>query len=211
MSILSIASQFNNFFKPSLSRPFIIYESGALTATTPLELEQYTAIAFDAVYRYGYRNETKIPYQPLENGSYTTDSVLDTPFTLNVTGAITMVFNDSVVYDYASIEDVTDSLLYYLQSLDQVVIFKTQPFFTTYSPMHLSGFNYDISPDNITLYADMVFQQVRSASTGSITAGQPTLNNSKTLTNPTNTNIQDTGIVAPNSNPNASSTLIQSQ
>lgn len=207
MSIISIIPQITNFFKINLSKPFIIYEIDALTATTPAELEQYIAIAFDAVYNYGYRNETKIPYQPLENGAYTTDSVLDNPFTLRATGAITMAFDNSVVSDYSSIEDVTDNLLYYLQSLDQVAIIKTQPFFTTYSPMHLVSFEYEVSPDNITLYADMTFQEVRSASEGSITPGQSTLNNGKTVSNPTNTNIQDGGIVAPNSNPTTSSTL----
>lgn len=208
MSITSIPSQFSNFFKSKIGQPFIIYEIDALTAKTPSELAQYAAIQFDAVYRYGYRNEARVPYQPLENGSYTIDSVLDTPFILKVTGVISMIFNNSVVYDYSSIEDITDTLLEYLQNQKQIIIFKNQPFFTIYNPMHMIDFQYDVTPDNITLYADMVFQQTRTASIGTISTGQPVLSNQNKLTNPTNVNIHDNGIVAPNTNPNISETLV---
>ena len=69
-------------------------------------------------------------------------------------------------------------------------------------------FQYDVTPDNITLYADMVFQQTRTASIGTISTGQPVLSNQNKLTNPTNVNIHDNGIVAPNTNPNISETLV---
>ncbi len=195
---MNLINQVRNFFKLSQRTPFTIYEIDALSAETEADRSQFTAIQFDSAYRYGYRNDVKLPYQPLENGSFSTDSVLDNPFFLKVTGAITQAYtSDSVVQDYAGIEDVIGTLQTYLENEVQLVIFKAQPFFTTYQPLHLASFDYEVSPDNITLYADMVFQEVRAAGTDASPTTNPGLSDPSTLQNPTNANITDSGVTVP--------------
>lgn len=209
---MNLANNFTNFFRKSRTpQPFIIYTIDALTATTPQEQSQYSAITFDAAYRYGYRNEVRIPWEALENGTYSTDSVLDNPFMLRVTGVLTMAYsNTSVAANYNEMEVVINALTAYQKSLDSLIILKGQPFFTSYYPIHLKSFQHDVTPDNITLYADMEFQQVRSSVSNIGSLASSNLNNSNSLSSPINSNIVDGGIVSPNANSTPANSLTES-
>ena len=211
MNISSISSQFTNLFsKSKASQKFIIYEIGALTAQTPKDLAKFVAIEFDSVIDYSYQNEVKIPFQPLEGGLFSTDSILTSPFILKCTGAITMSYtNDTVAQSFADISLVVALLLFYLQNSTQLVIFEKAPFFSEYSPMHLRVFNYEVSPDNNTLYANMEFQEVQSTPTVYAT---PVFPASTQSTNPNNyKNANSDGFTAKNGNQfNSKGELIKS-
>lgn len=189
---MNIISQIQNFGKQKQQKQFYIYDIGVLNAKTEQEYAQYIALKFDGVVDYDYSNQSDIPYQPLENGSFNTDSILDTPFLLRLTGAVTMAYSDhTVVQNYDGISNIVIALENALSDNTQFIIYGGYPFFVSYEPMKLKRINYGVNPNNITLMATLEFQEIRSA----ITTGS--LSNTDTLKNPTNSNTGNSGIVTP--------------
>jgi hypothetical protein len=194
MNVSSIISQGKNLFSTQEITSFSIYEIDALTATTIDEQDSFIAVSFDAVYAYGYRRDSEIPYQPLEDGNYSTDSVLSEPFILRATGCITQAYSDDTIVDeFDSIGEITSDLDEYQNNLIQLIIFKGSPFFQAYYPMHLKSVSYEVSPDRTTLYADMTFQQVR----GTVESAFFFNPNQTLLAEDTNTNASKRGFVQP--------------
>jgi len=207
MNILNNLTGIGNFIngnKPN--QQFIIYEDAVATATDPSEYEKYIAIKFDGVDSYSYDNAVNIPTQPLENGLFTTDSVLDTPFVFRCVGVLTMAYdNNTVVTGFADIENVIDLMQTYLNNKVNLLILKNKPFYKVYGSMHLKRFTYDVTPDRLTLFANMEFMQTRTAitmdTTISVTSG--TQKAIFVSNSPNVPKTKDLGLIAP-ANPTSS-------
>lgn len=132
--------------------------------------EATVAAAFQGISNFGMRKQSNIPYEPLELGQFSSDSIGGTPYEIAIVAEVAPTFNKSLSSEYnltndvdrrAYIGDVEDMLNDALENKKQMVLLFKTPLFKSYTNIKLSEFIYDITKDNLNMTAFLKFQQIR--------------------------------------------------
>lgn len=157
-------------------------------------------LKFDSYVDNSYHNSNGIAYEPVEDGSFTSDSKQDTPFIISVTAIFVIKDRKDPrnSNNVLSVFDIQNKIADLTKSATVVSVL-LQPFVKNdssnneywqygkfYQNICLASFDYQNTPDQLELRANLTFQQIR-------------------LTNTQYTNVQNTA------NPTDSSTVNQGQ
>lgn len=141
-----------------------IYTNEYLNAETEDEILNATAVTFDSLYAFDYKQENKIAYETLEESRFSSDSLQASPYYINAVGVVAPVYSkDVTTYDDFSytITNIIDNINTYMNNTALLTIIQRKPLFETYSNLHLVSWAYKLNPTRTILYAEMKFQQVR--------------------------------------------------
>jgi len=154
-----------------LNDPAYIMADGDVAELEELEVDDTSiAVAFQGITNFGIRKKSNIPYEPLENGQFSSDSIGGTPFEIAIIAEVAPAFRistnqeDNITSDEdrrAYIGDVEDMLTDAVDNKTQFVLLFKNPLFKNYINIKLSSFIYDITPDHKNMTAFLTFQQVR--------------------------------------------------
>lgn len=144
---------------------------GGLSGLDESQLDTETiAAAFQGITNFGMRQQSNVPYEPLEMGLFSNDSIGGTPFEIAIVAEVAPTFNISLNYEdnltndedrRTYIGDVEDMLNESLTNKKQMVLLFKTPLFKSYVNLKLVEFMYDITPDNKNMTAFLKFQQIR--------------------------------------------------
>ena len=132
--------------------------------------EATVAAAFQGISNFGMRKQSNIPYEPLELGQFSSDSIGGTPYEIAIVAEVAPTFSKSLSSEYnltndvdrrAYIGDVEDMLTDAVENKKQMVLLFKTPLFKSYTNIKLSEFIYDITKDNLNMTAFLKFQQIR--------------------------------------------------
>lgn len=152
-----------------LQDPAYILSDG--TGVEELEIDETSvAVAFQGITNFGIRKKSNIPYEPLENGQFSSDSIGGTPYEIAIVAEVAPTFKISLNYEdnitsdedrRAYIGDVENMLTDAVDNQTQFVLLFKNPLFNNYINLKLSEFIYDITPDRKNMTAFLKFQQIR--------------------------------------------------
>lgn len=132
--------------------------------------EATVAAAFQGISNFGMRKQSNIPYEPLELGQFSSDSIGGTPYEIAIVAEVAPTFSKSLSSEYnltndvdrrAYIGDVEDMLTDAVENKKQMVLLFKTPLFKSYINLKLSEFIYDITRDNLNMTAFLKFQPIR--------------------------------------------------
>jgi hypothetical protein len=132
--------------------------------------DEVVAAAFQGISNFGIRKQSNIPYEQLEMGQLSSDSIGGTPYEIAIVAEVAPTFNKSLSSQYnltndvdrrSYIGDVEDMLNDALENKKQMVLLFKTPLFKSYTNIKLSEFIYDITKDNLNMTAFLKFQQIR--------------------------------------------------
>ena len=148
-----------------LKDPAYILADGNPQQLDETELDEaVVAAGFQGLRNFAMRMQTNIPYEVLENGEFSSDSIGGTPFEIGVVAEVAPIFSDEVQNDQQRREyigEVEDLLKDALANDTQLVILQNTPLFNLYTNIKLNELVYDISVDQLNMVAFMKFQQIR--------------------------------------------------
>ena len=158
-----------------LSDPAYIIADGETSQLDEEDIsEDVVAATFQGITNFGMKQQSNVPYEPLELGKFSSDSIGGTPFEIAIVAEVAPVFNKSETdelnitndedrRDYiGNVEDMLNDAL--TNTKQMVLLFKT-PLFKSYINIKLVEFMYDITPDNRNMTAFLKFQQIRVTNT----------------------------------------------
>lgn len=126
-------------------------------------------IEFQAMNGFYYKSQINVPYEPLEDGLFSSDSLLGTPYMIAVTATCAPAYNNNSADVIITNDD--DRRQYIAEVIDQLdtaqntaqllVLLSTTPVFKTYSNLKLISFEYELSANQLNLEVIMQFQQIR--------------------------------------------------
>jgi hypothetical protein len=150
---------------------FYIYEMSYFDSISNKDLTTKSqAIELNTFANIKYKNTIQVPTQPLENGQFTNDSIITSPFIFTLEGIastilttqITSLFNPSSLRDRLStIENQLDK---YLKNNTLLVVLKSYPLLRNYTNLKLIDVEYSQNNTINYLRPTLTFQQVRVAS-----------------------------------------------
>lgn len=132
--------------------------------------EEVVAAAFQGITNFGMKQQSNVPYEPLELGQFSSDSIGGTPFEIAIVAEVAPAFSKSLTTELnitsdadrrEYIGDVEDMMNESLTNEKQMVLLFKTPLFKSYINLKLVEFMYDITPDNRNMTAFMKFQQIR--------------------------------------------------
>lgn len=128
------------------------------------------AVAFQGMSNFGVRYKSNVPFEPLENGEFSSDSIGGTPYEIAIVAEVSPVFRktddaeDNITNDEerrAYIGNVEDMLTSAINNDLQFVLLFKNPLFKNYTNIKLVEFAYDISVENKNMTAFLKFQEIR--------------------------------------------------
>ena len=171
---------------------FIIYTMDYKYSTNPKSNDKNIAIEFDSLISFKFSNKVDVNYEPLEDGEFSTDTLHDNPFFINV------VASKSYLLDGVKLKTRADGVKLMQKTLAQLDKYLANGIFLTIIPnnvliktyQNLKLIDYQNPTDINTPYLKipMVFQQIRITQ---LNGGIQNANNE------TNNNISDGGNVQP--------------
>ena len=180
-------------FNTKKQSTFIIYTMDALSNSTNTNTDN-VALEFTSLKNIEYNCDVRIPYEPIEQGGYTSDSQIEQPFTLKlqvVYSPVATSSKDTINILRQKITDVELSLNTYQKNSTLLVLFNTYPITTVYENIKLLSVNHRKNSDMNMLIADLTFQEVR------ITGVDYESFTDATLLEPENADTLDSGVVSP--------------
>lgn len=180
-------------FTTKKQNTFILYTMDALSDDSGSN-DSNVALEFTSLNEIEYTNEVQIPYEPIEQGGFTSDSQFKSPFTLKMTVSYTPAIEsrkDTAKSLRQKISDVENTLEEYKNNNILLVLFNIYPVTTVYKNIKLKYISYKRTSDNNMLVTNLVFQEIR------ITGVEYTTLNAETVNNSENAPTQDGGIVTP--------------
>lgn len=172
---------------------FIIYTMEALSDDSRSN-DSNVALEFTSLNEIEYTNEVQIPYEPIEQGGFTSDSQFNSPFILKMTVSFSPIIEtkkDTAKSIRQKISDVEDKLEEFKNNTTLLVLFNIYPVTTVYKNIKLKYISYKRTSNNNMLVANLVFQEIR------ITGVEYTTLNAETVNNSENAPTQDGGVVTP--------------
>lgn len=177
---MNIATQFTNFFTRPAPYKFTVYTNSYLSSDTLIQQQNETAFSFDSMIELEAKYESKIAYEPRENGQFSSDSIQNNPYTIMAVGAIQQNSNDNF-------NQIIDSLITYNNNTTILTVVQQKPMYRIYKNLKLALFNFRFTPNRTALYVNMTFQEIRMTTTQ---YGGLQQNN---IRNPTNASVIDNG------------------
>ncbi len=149
-------------------------------------------IQFDSYIDNTYHNSNTVAFEPLENGSFSSDSKQDTPYQISITAIKTITKNPDLIQGTVNqikqaLEDLTQSATL-VKVVLQPLVKQSQSKNSLYSELGkvyesivLYSLDYQNTPDQLEFRPVMLFQQIRLTNT-EYTASQNTVNPENTST-----------------------------
>lgn len=145
---------------------FKIYTNEYLKLKKPTEAEadDETVFKFTALGDFKFNNVSNIPYEPLEAGDFSSDSIQSTPFTISIQAIYTPVIT-SKKDNLESLRNKTNKLIASLEEYSRnnttlLTIMNEYPVLKIYKDLLLKQFDYELR-DGVGLFANLVFQEIR--------------------------------------------------
>jgi len=145
---------------------FKIYTNEYLKLKKPTEAEadDETVFKFTALGDFKFNNVSNIPYEPLEAGDFSSDSIQSTPFTISIQ-AIYTPFVTSKKDNLEVLRNKTNKVITSLQEYSRnnttlLTIMNEYPVLKIYKDLLLKQFDYELR-DGVGLFANLVFQEIR--------------------------------------------------
>ena len=187
-----------NFSRTQTS--FIIYDNSVLDAKSQADIDNASLIKFDGIASIEYENDVMMPRQSLENRQFSNDSIIDNPFVLNLTGVVSSALFSEEDLTLDKDNEVVNTLIYLAKTNTIVVIFRSPPLKSDYTNLHLNSWSYKQTPDNVGLFVNMKFMEVRTSYVPVPTIKNNNINSSQSFnasnsTSPTANNSVDNGFV----------------
>jgi hypothetical protein len=147
-------------------------------------------MSFDTYIQNNFHNTNNVAYEPLENGTYSSDSKQNSPFLVSITGV--KVINSNTNNPTISVDQLNQRLVILLQST-QLVTLVLQPMIVQanqssskfaqygniYRNLSLVSLDYENTADQLEFRPVMTFQEIRLTNTA--------YTNSQNVANPDNT------------------------
>lgn len=158
-------------------------------------------VEFDTYIQNNYHNSNGVAYEPLEQGSFSSDSKQNTPFVVSLTAIKNITPDDSTKDTLDQIRDTleqlaTDSRLVMVvlqPMLNQSLFNRDSQYYqcgVVYQSMALVSIDYENNPDQLDFRPVLVFQQIRLTDTD--------YTDSQNNENPENNTTINNGQVQPN-------------
>lgn len=149
---------------------------------------------FQALKEFEIQYQVDIPTEPLEGGQFSNDSVLGSPYVINIIAVSSPAYERGVVYNDETrrqyIRDIVDALEENMNSQVIVSLIQSKPLFKTYPNLKINNFKYKISANQLNLFCLIQLQQVRE------TTAEYGTSNINTVANPQNSDTVQNGVVA---------------
>lgn len=163
---MSIFSDIDSFLSagPARQNTFVIYTNEVLQSQDSIQQLAQSAITFTSLHDITYTNQVNIAFEPLENSQFSSDSLQDTPYTLNLSAKYTPWANiPGFTYKDGQnqLNYVANTLDKYLHNTTLLTLLKIRPLFVQYTNLHLTNVAYSLTPHNSTLHAILSFLQIR--------------------------------------------------
>jgi hypothetical protein len=171
------------FGGPDAQTQFSLYAADDKTNTSPI-------ITFDSLMTISYTNQVNIAYEPLEKGSFSSDSLQGTPFNLSVVGKVAPALSLTIrsnVDMRNQINKTIQALKTYLENTTILKIINARPLFDEFPSIKITSFNYNLTPDMTVLKCFMTFQEIRQTTTQDVKLPQ------SQVSEPTNSSVIDNG------------------
>lgn len=138
-------------------------------------------VEFDTYIENNYHNSNTVAFEPLENGSFSSDSKQNTPFVISITG-IKNISTDRNVISGNSVIDTVDQVKQIIEDLAKsstLVKIILQPMIKQsktnnsqyfqygdiYENLTLYSVDYQNTPDQLEFRPTMIFQEIRLTNT----------------------------------------------
>ncbi len=155
-------------------------------------------VSFNTYINNNYHNSNTVAFEPLERGSFSSDSKQNTPFSVSITGIIN-IKQDTTLKSVDTIRKELEDLC----KSPKLLLLKLQPMIRNistegsqyaqyglvYSNMSLVSLDYDNNPDQLEFRPTMTFQEIR------LTDSEFAL--TQNTANPENGSLQNKGQVQP--------------
>lgn len=164
-------------------------------------------VEFDTYIENTYHNANNVAYEPLENGSFSSDSKQDTPFIVSMTGAksIDPDLNNPITPAKQSVDECKTRLENLAASAELVIVIlqpminrtKSDPtsaynqYGKIYQSLCLLSIDYQNTPEQLEFRPNLIFQQIRLTDTE--------YSSVQNTANPDNGPVQNKGQVQPDS------------
>jgi hypothetical protein len=174
---------------------FKIYTNEYLKLKKPTEAEadNETVFKFTALGDFDFNNVSNVPYEPLEAGDFSSDSIQSTPFTISIQ-AIYTPFVTSKKDNLEVLRNKTNKVIEALEKYSRsnttlLTIMNEYPVLKIYKDLLLKQFNYKLK-DGVGLFANLGFQESR------ISTNNPDGLPADDVENPENGASKDNGTVS---------------
>ena len=177
-------------FKPKEQSKFIIFTVDALDEQDEAE----SAITFTSLQDLEFHQSTRIAYEPLEQGQFTSDSIIGSPFEIKLRASYTPFAtkkDDTRIKLRKTITDVVNDIETFQQNDKLLVLFDTYPILKIYENIKITDFSYKQTDEINCLVANLTLQQVRLSDVDFESL------NDKNLANQENSSTKDDGAVEP--------------
>lgn len=151
--------------KPPQEINFKIYTNEYLKLKKPTEeeAEEETVFKFTALGEFAFKNKSNVPYEVLEAGDFSSDSIQATPFTIQIRAIYTPIITskkDTQEKLAKKVSKTIDILQSYRISNTLLTIIDQYPLFNIYKDLLLTDFQYELV-GGMKLVAMLSFQEAR--------------------------------------------------
>ncbi len=156
-----------------------------------LDLVTGAWIYFDTYFENKFSNDNNVAFEVLENGSFSSDSKQNTPAIVSIIGGKAIEpSNSNNRQDVDSFKQILQALAASDHLVDIYLNTKYQQYNNVYKSYTLKTFNFEQTPEQLELQAQMTFQEIRITSVEFTTITQD-------VAKPVDKPIQNKGQVQP--------------